>query len=391
MPQPRPGRTPCLTVVLCALLAPAAGGTQTIEPASARDAAGHLLAPHFGGPGDATVDYLGQLLARTIATSPADAVPLDPLGMRSSTRAVAVRVDYERVRFRTFGGAELRTGDLTSFTGGLARAPTTHVTTGDISADVTTFLAAAALSPRLALTFRAPIVRLGISGERQAIEDRGTPSEAPAAPPARVADSSFSGLGDITTAAGWRLLARDRLRVDLLAGIRWPTGDADDLLGAGELVPEAGVLVSLTGAAALRLDLGVSFANGHGTTMGEFTATPFSGPIVANARPLDTWTFGAAAHWTPHRRVALDGDLAFRTMLEAVDYDRAAVRSASALQRAMRLVPRPAAVTDGFAGATVLVNVGGPAFVTAGVTAPLGRARGLQAGVTPRVGLQVGR
>lgn len=387
MPHPRVAASLAAAALLMPLAAVSAAG-QTVQPSTAREAAARLLAPHFGGPGDATVDYLGQLLARTIATSPAGPLPLDP---RDPPRAVTVGVDYQRLRVRRFDGIELDTGDLSSFTGGLSRPPVTSATTMELSVDVATVVAGAALSPRLALALRAPIVRLGLSGERRAIEDLGTPFEQPAASPVRVPASSFSGLGDLTTAIHWRLLERDRLRLAAAGGIRWPTGDSENLAGAGEMVPEATVLVSFIGPAALTLDAAVSFANGHGTTIGEFTSPPFSGPIVANARPLDTWTYGAAARWTLHRRLAVDGDIAFRTMLEAVRYERAALRSSSAVQRALRLVPRLGAVTDASAGMAVQFHVGGPAFLRTGVTVPLGASGGLQPGASPYVGIRVAR
>lgn len=391
MPESKSARTVHCACVLWLLLAPIVAEAQTVQPATAREGAVRLVARHFGGPGDATVDYFGQLLARTIGTVPPGAVPLDPIPAPARARALALSVAYQRLTFRTFEGMDLDGGNISSFSGGLARTPITYVTTANLSADVATLFLAASLSPRLALTVRAPVVRLRMSGELQVIEDRGTSSEERAANPVRVAASSFSGLGDVTTAVRWWLLERDRVRLAGLAGIRWPTGDQENLIGAGEMVPEAGVLASMTAADALTVDVAVSFANGHGTKMGEFSALPFSGPIVTSARPLDTWTYGTAARWTPHPRVRVHGDVVFETMLQAVAYDRAAVRSASAVQQESRLIPRPSALTVGSAGMTVLFHVAGSAFATVGMTAPLTAGRGLQPGVTPRIGLQLGR
>lgn len=265
------------------------------------------------------------------------------------------------------------------------------MTTADVSADVTTVAAAAAVSSRLSVTLRAPIVRVFIAGELQAIEDRGTPFEEPAAPPLLVARSSSTGLGDITTALRWQFLERDRVRIAGHGGIRWPTGDRENLIGTGDVVPEAGVLTSVTAPHALTIDMALSFAKGTGTEMGAFTAPPFSGPIVSRARALDTWAYGAAGAWTPHPRVILRGTLAFQMLLGAIDYDRGAVRSTSAVQRQSRFIPRAAALTVGSAGLGVLYNVSGPIFATVGLTAPITGDSGLPPGVTPWFGLQCGR
>ncbi len=320
-----------LTCALLIVLAPAIVHTQSLQPATAREGVARLFAPHFGGPGDVTVDYFGQLLAQVIDTVP----PGDRIPRTGRRGATVLSVDYRRIRIHTFEGLDLDSGDIASFSGGLARTPVTRVTAARVGVDVTTVSTAAAVSPGLVMSARVPFVRVHVSGMLQAIEDRGTPFEEPAAPPLRVRDSSFSGLGDISTAVRWRFFSRERVQLSGIGGIRWPTGDRENLIGTGEAVPEAGVVASVTGADALTVDVAVSFANGHGTKMSEFSALPFSGPIVTSARPLDTWTYGTAARWTPHPRVSVNGDVV--------------------------------------------------------MTAPVTAGRGLQPGVTPQVGLQLGR
>lgn len=383
-----------MKLAVCAVLimfAPCTAHGQTVQPATALEGLQRLLAPHFGRPGGASVDYCGQLLANQLATATGPFL-LDraqTLGPRGATR---VGFSYQPMRFRSFEGFGLDNGEIVSFSGGLARVPITSVTKATVSAGIATFVAAVALSPRIDLTVVAPLIRVHVAGELQAIEDRGTPSEEPFAAPVRVAPSSFSGLGDVATRVKWNALASEHVHVSALGEVRWPTGDPEQLTGTGDIVPRAGLLTSVTGANdRLSVNLSLSFAKGRGgAEIGQFNSPPFSGPIIVRARSLDEWAYGAAAEWSAHPRVTVRGDLLFRTLLDAVRFQQGEVRSASAVQTQSRLVPAPGVLTLGASMVGLDVHVFRSAVATFTVLLPVTRNTGLQPDVRPAAGLQIG-
>ncbi|MBI4887298.1 MAG: hypothetical protein HY824_09405 [Acidobacteria bacterium] len=375
------------------IIAPGTAHGQTVQPATALDGLQRLLAPQFGRPGGASVDYVGQLLANQIATVAFGPFLIDraqTLGMRG---AAEFRFSYQPMRFGTFEGLDLDKGEINSFSGGIARVPVTSVTTATVSAGVATVFAAVALSPRIDLAVVAPVIRAHVEGALQTIEDRGTPSEEPFAAPLRIAPSSFSWFGDVATRVKWNVLAYERVHVSALGEVRWPTGDPERLTGTGDIVPKAGLLTSFTDAAdRLGLNLTLSFAKGRdGVDIGQFNSPPFSGPIVIRAGSLDEWAYGAGAAWSANPRTTIRGDVLIRTLPNAVRFQQGTVRSASAIQTQSRLTPAPGALTLGASVVGMELRLSESAVATFTVLLPLTRHAGLQPHIMPAVAIEVGR
>lgn len=382
-----------MKVVVCAVIigiAPCTAHGQAVQPATALDGLQQLLAPQFGRPGGASVDYFGQLFVNQIATVTSGPFLVDRAQTLGARGATEIRFGYQRMRFRAFEGLDLDAGEILSFTGGIARVPITSVTTVTASADVATFLAAVAVSPRMDLTLVAPLIRVHVAGELQAIEDRGTPSEEIVAA-LRIGPSRFSGLGDVSTRMKWNVLDYEHASVSALGEVRWPTGDPEQLTGTGDVVPQAGLLTSFTGADdRLSLNLTLSFSKGRGgVEVGQFSSPPFSGPIIVRAESLDEWAYGAAAEWSAHPRATIRGDVLFRTLPDAARFQSGELRSASAIQTQSRLLPAEGALTLGAGVVGLKVHLFRSAVATFTVLIPITRDAGLQPAAMPAAGLQV--
>lgn len=150
-------------------------------------------------------------------------------------------------------------------------------------------------------------------------------------------------------------------------------------------------MASFGGADALRVNATLSFAKGRGgARFGQFTALPFSGPIVTRAAALDQWAYGVSGQGAVHPRVTIGANVLLRTLLDAVGYDRGNVRSAGAVQTRSRLIPRPEVLTIGSAGFHAAFNVFRSVVATLSVAIPITPDAGLQPGLTPMLGLRLG-
>lgn len=227
---------------------------------------------------------------------------------------------HTRERFDTFEGLDLRSGDIQLFL--------RHEESGrnlffepdliradlrlDVQTQTTSVFAAFGLSDRFDVGIAVPFVETKLNARiGETVERLATASfpnavihqfEGGGAFREEVQSGSASGVGDILLRAKYRL--RTTGTVGLAAGLdlRLPTGDDENLLGAGSTQTKVFLIASGSGGFAPHLNLGYTFSGGGSQAIGEL-------PNELNY----TAGFDAVAS----KRITVTGDFVGRVLLDA--------------------------------------------------------------------------
>lgn len=276
----------------------------------------------------ATRDTFARLIALELATAPLAssaggfAYRLDPtLGSvtrssdsfgpffteRSLTlgrRHFSFGLNYRRVSFDNIGGRSLRDGTLVSTASTLAseaRPFDVETVALRISLASVTAVSTIGLTDRLDIGFAAPISQIHIEGQR--VDTYRGRSFVQAA-----GEGSAMGLGDTAVRAKFTAFNRGASGVTLGADLRLPTGDKNNLLGAGRLSFTPRLLLSYESER-----VGVHGDAGY-TVRGFAEGLRYSGAVTVAATPRVTIVgeaigsqlkglFQLAEATTPHPRI----------------------------------------------------------------------------------------
>ena len=143
----------------------------------------------------------------------------------------------------------------------------------DINMTVTSFFVSFGLLDRVDIGVVLPIVSTSLRGtsNAQIVPFGGTTAQhffggTPANPElstSRFVEGSATGIGDIATRVKVNLTRSDRTNFSVLADVRFPTGSADDLLGAGHVAARGlGILSARFGPFSPHANIGYLFRGG---------------------------------------------------------------------------------------------------------------------------------
>lgn len=290
---------------------------------------------------------LGTFRRSSRSFGPAFAERASTIGRGRASAGLA----YQHTSYSDFEGRDLDGGAIRFYlrhaecctTGGPPGPPTFGVVTrpdgsrltpffeGDVieaslslkaSTDTVAFFAAYGLTDRWEIGLAVPVVRVDLDATVRASVKRLSTSSNPAihtfeaGNPAATENTytragSASGLGDILLRTKYRLGAERPVATALAADVRLPTGDRDNLLGAGT---------------AVRVYL-ISSASGdrfgwHGNLGYTFAGAELGGPVsfraLAGASPVpDEINYTGGIEFVPDSRVTLVADLVGRTLRDA--------------------------------------------------------------------------
>jgi len=143
----------------------------------------------------------------------------------------------------------------------------------DIDMTVTSFFVTFGLLDRVDIGVVLPIVSTSLRGtsNAQIVPFGGTTAQhffggTPANPElstSRFVEGSATGVGDIATRVKINLMRSERTNFSVLSDVRFPTGSADDLLGAGHIAARGlGILSARFGAFSPHANIGYLFRGG---------------------------------------------------------------------------------------------------------------------------------
>jgi hypothetical protein len=277
----------------------------------------------------ATRDTIAEFLAQELATLPVTSSSggftyrLDPaLGtfVRSSDSfgpfytersltagrgRAAFGLGYQSTRYESIDGRDLRDGTLISTAAILRGSPEPfdiETVSLRIRTEMMTVTGNVGITDRLDIGVAVPFVRLNLQGERVDTY-RGT------AFLQATGSASASGLGDIVTRIKYNVLRRGADGLTIGAETRFPTGDEDNLLGAGQtsFAPRIigsveGDVVGFHGEASYTVS-GVAEGLGYGAAVTVAAAPRFT--LVGEIFGRRTEELGKLASTTvPHPRLA---------------------------------------------------------------------------------------
>jgi hypothetical protein len=154
-------------------------------------------------------------------------------------------IGYQSSLYNTIDGRDLRDGTLVS-TAAILRGDTQPFDVETVSlrirTDTMTFTGNYGITDRLDVSVAVPFVRLSLQGERVDTYRGQAFVQA-------TGSASASGLGDIVTRAKFNLYREGANGLAIGAETRLPTGDEDNLLGAGEVSFTPQVIGSVEGNA----------------------------------------------------------------------------------------------------------------------------------------------
>ena len=156
----------------------------------------------------------------------------------------------------------------------------------DIDMTVTSFFVTFGLLDRVDIGVSLPIVSTSLLGtsNAQIVPFGGTTAQhffgGTAANPelstSRFVEGSATGVGDIATRLKVNLTRSDRTNFSVLADVRFPTGSADDLLGAGHVAARGlGILSARFGAFSPHANIGYLYRAGRSQTSAVLTTVGF--------------------------------------------------------------------------------------------------------------------
>ena len=165
-------------------------------------------------------------------------------------------LSYQRATFDTIDGRNLRDGTLVALAGKLRNEPQPFdVETLSIRLDTNTVILQSnyGVTDRLDLSAAVPFVRLSLNGERVDTYRGQQLTQA-------IASASASGIGDIVVRGKYNAVRQGGSGVALGGEIRLPTGNEENLLGAGEASVKPSFMGSLErDRYAVHGNLGYSF------------------------------------------------------------------------------------------------------------------------------------
>lgn len=264
--------------------------------------------------------------------------------------------------FDSLDGDNLRNGTLLTVANRFRDEPApfdTESLTLKIRTSTMTLFASVGVTDRLEFGGAVPFVRLALDGSRVNVY-RGTTSLQASA------TASASGIGDVALRAKYTLVALSGGGLAVAGEVRLPTGDEENLLGAGS------VAYRVMGVGSLE----------HG---------PFSlhgnGGLVRGG-VSDEVTFGGAAAIAVQPRVTISGEFIGRWVSELHDVSLVAfAHPTSSGVDTLRLLPGAGPTTLAQAVAGVKWNVNGTLVVGGHLMFPLVK-RGLTAPITPTLGIE---
>jgi hypothetical protein len=150
--------------------------------------------------------------------------------LRNSRGQISIGVSYQFARFSSLQGADLREGTFPTNAARFAgSAEPFSVDTLDLELEsrTTTPFATYGVTDRLAVGLTVPISTVRFTGQRNRTVNATTALQSSQA-------GSATGLGDMTVNARYMLVGSGIRGASVGADVRFPTGRAEDLLGAGE-------------------------------------------------------------------------------------------------------------------------------------------------------------
>jgi hypothetical protein len=168
---------------------------------------------------------------------------------------VSVGVTMQTARFTSLDGRSLRDGRLVTSARQFRDEPApfdVETLTLDLESRTVTFIANAGVTDRLDIGVAAPIVRVSLVGDRINTYRGQTFLQAHAT-------ATATGLADIAVRAKYRVLGERDRGLALVGEVRLPTGDDEDLLGAGRTAWRGVIIGSLqSGRLSVHGNLGVT-------------------------------------------------------------------------------------------------------------------------------------
>ena len=152
--------------------------------------------------------------------------------LTSGARRISFGIGFTQADFNNIDGRPLRDGTLVATASRFANEPApfdAETLTLRIRARTATMSATAGLTDRLDVSVAVPFVRVSFSGERLDVY-RGSPLLQASA----VAASS--GVGDVALRGKYNLWRQGASGVSVAGEVRLPTGDKENLLGAGSTI-----------------------------------------------------------------------------------------------------------------------------------------------------------
>jgi hypothetical protein len=196
--------------------------------------------------------------------------------------------------------------------------------------------------------------------------------------------ASASGISDVSLRGKYLLISSPRFAFAAIGEIRFPTGDAENLLGTGKRAEKLTGVGSLTlGEFSTHFEAGYLIA-GNGLT---FNRDPrLAQPRLLTAEPSDEITLTVGADSAITDRLTLTTDLLLRTLRNSAQIVRR-VYTQTATREVVGYEPVPGAVSLvlGTVGGKVLI--GGDWLLTASVLVPL-NSSGVKPHITPVIGFE---
>ena len=264
--------------------------------------------------------------------------------------------------FDQLGGLQLRDGSMITVANQFRDESSpfdTEALTLQIRSSTLTVVGSVGITDRIEVGAALPLIHLSLDGQRLNVY-RGEPFLQASG------EASAGGIGDVAVRAKVTLVQSDSSAFAAAAEVRLPTGDEDNLLGAG--------------ATAFRL-LGVgSYESGRVTLHA-------NGGMIFGGVSDEVNVAGAAA-FAVHPRVTLSGEVLVRRLNDLHDLQLLSEPNPTiAGVDTVRLVPGTSATTLANAVAGIKWNISGTVVLGGHVAFPLVR-HGLTAPITPTVALE---
>lgn len=285
---------------------------------------------------------------------------------------INVNVAFQHTDWKELGGQDLGSGGL-SFQFNDGTVNDVFSSELDLSTDRTIFNVTFGVNDRLDVGVQVPFGRTKVTGTARFRETRVS-TGAVIAEGSYDADGSSSGIGDIVLRGKYGLPPLMG-NVDLAAGVdvRLPTGDEDNLLGAGK----ASAKIMAIGAVHVR-NLAPHFNIGYTFAGKGLQETPDFDFIIKPSDEFD-YTFGLDVAATP--KVTVAGDIVGRMIRSA------AVVSQFTDPFGTFFFVEPGRVNLLLGTVGAKIQVGGMWLITGAVAFPLNSA-GVKPGVTPVIGFE---
>ena len=282
---------------------------------------------------------------------------LTPGNGRASFGITATTSDFKRLN-----GNDLQSGSFITVANTFRDEPApfdTEALTLNLQTSTMTLLASVGVTDRLEIGGAVPFVRLTLDGQRLNVY-RGTPLVQASA------SGTASGLADIALRAKYTLVATADGGIAAAGEVRLPTGDEENLLGAGS--------TSWRVLGVASFDRGAFGIHGNAG--------------IVRGGVSDEFTFSGAMSIAAHPRVTLSGEIYGRHIEELRDISLVAEPHPTIIGvDTLRLLPGSSGTTLVTALTGLKWNVGGTLVIGGHVAWPL-TERGLTATIVPTLTLE---